>query len=331
MKKRILSGMRPTGKLHIGHWFGALENWVKLQDEYECFYMVADYHALTTPTDVKKIQQNIIEMVADWLACGLNPKKSVLFLQSQVPEHAELSLLLGMTTPLSWLMRCPTFKEQVKNYPDYVNFGLLGYPVLQAADIVIYKANAVPIGEDQLPHLELTREIVRKFNHQFNYSFPEPKPILSPTPKIMGLNRPEEKMSKSFGEQNYIALSDSPNQIREKIKKAVTDIGPQSMVYSPQKMSPGVKNLFELMKLFSPKETYSYFLDLYQKKTIKYVELKKVLAEDIIKYLEPIRKKREKIIKKPTEIKKILEKGAKTARPIAQETIKEVKKVMGLI
>jgi len=326
MKKRVLSGNRPTGKLHIGHLLGPLQNWVALQEKYECFYFVADIHALTTlePQKTKEIKKNTLEMVADWLAVGIDPKKTTLFIQSRVPEHTELAMLLGMVTPLSWLLRCPTFKEQAKEHPDNVNFGLLGYPVLQAADIALYKAEIVPVGQDQVPHVEMAREVIRAFNRKFGQTFKEPQALLSQHPKIMGLDRPREKMSKSFGPSNCLYLADSPATIKEKIKRAVTDLGPS------QKMSPGVKNLFYLLEIFAPPQTTNYFKERYKKGTLKYIELKEVLASEIARYLAPIREKREAIIKKPKLIEEILEEGSQKARQIAQKTLKEVKEKMGL-
>lgn len=324
MQKRIVSGMRPTGKMHIGNLFGALKNWVKLQDTYECFFMVADYHSLTTPTDISKIRTNTLDMVIDWLATGIDPKKSTIFIQSQVPQHAELALLLGMFTPLGRLLRCPTYKEQIREYPDFQNYGLLGYPVLQAADILIYKATGVPVGEDQRAHVEIAREIARIFNHKFGKTFVEPQTLLSETPKIMGLNRPTEKMSKSFGEENCIYLTDSPEVISKKIKKAVTDIGPSN------KMSAGVANLFQLMQLFSDSKTLEEFKIRYKNGTIKYQEMKEVLANDIANQLKPIREKRTKLQQKTDYIYKILEEGRIKASKIAQETVKEVKEKLGL-
>lgn len=325
--KRVLSGDRPTGNLHIGHLLGKLQNWIKLQKEYDCFYFIADYHALTTmtPPESKKIPQNTIEMVADWLACGIDPKKSTLFIQSKVPQHLELGWLLAMVTPISWLLRCPTFKEQARLYPENVNYGLLGYPVLQAADILIYKANYVPVGKDQIPHVEMTREIARTFNQRYGKTFPLPEVLLSKIPKVMGLDRPKEKMSKSFGPQNYLALSDSPKLIREKIQKAVTDLGP-----TKEKISPGVKNLFRLLEIFSERKTYLYFKNLYKKKEIKYLDLKEVLAKDLVKKLAPIREKREKLLRQPKDIEEILEEGSKKAQRFAQKTLSEVKEKMGL-
>lgn len=327
MQKRVLSGMRPTGNLHIGHLLGPLQKWVELQEKYQCFYFVADLHALTSlsPQNMQKIQENTYSMVLDWLACGIDPQKSIIFRQSAIAEHAELALLLGMITPLPWLLRCPTFKEQVQNQPKNVNYGLLGYPVLQTADIILYKGEVVPVGEDQLPHLELARKIANTFNKKFGQTFPLPQPLLSKYPKIMGLDKPTQKMSKSFGPQNYIALSDDPKTIKEKIKKAVTDIGPQE-----KEMSPGVANLFTLLEFFADKKTNDYFHNLYQKGQLKYAELKEVLAENIIEKLTPIREKRKEYEKNPRLIKEIVEQGTKKAKEIAQKTLLEVKEKMGL-
>lgn len=335
MAKKVFSGMRPTGNLHIGHLLGPLQKWQEFQKKYECFYFVADLHALTTlaPLKTKLLKENTLNMITDWLACGIDPDKSIIFRQSEIPEHSELALLLGMITPISWLLRCPTFKEQAKLQPKNVNYGLLGYPVLQAADIFLYKAEIVPVGQDQIPHLEMAKEIARIFNQKFGKTFPLPQPLLSKYPKLMGLDRPTEKMSKSFGPQNYIALSDEPKIILEKIKKAVTDIGPQKI--QPDKvilagMSPGVKNLFFLLEAFSDEKTYQYFEGLYKRGSLKYVELKETLAKNIAEKLTPIREKRKEIEKRKNYVKEILEEGTKKAQKIAQQTLLEVKEKMGL-
>ncbi len=327
MKKRVLSGMRPTGKLHIGHWLGTLEKWVSMQKDYECFFMVADLHALTTPTDTDKIKENIHQMVIDWLASGIDVKKSTVFVQSQVPEHAELALLLGMNTPVGWLMRCPTYKEQIRNYPNYQNFGLLGYPVLQAADIAMYKATHVPVGEDQVAHLELTRQIVKKFNSRFGNTFPVPQAVLSPAPKIMGLDRPNNKMSKSFGSQNYIALSDSPEEIKKKLAVAVTDPARK------RKTDPGDPkkcNLYSLHQLFSLNKELKKIEAGCESASIGCLDCKIILTKNIADYFADFRKKRKELEKKPKYIKKILDEGYNKASQIAQKTTSEVKKKMGL-
>src|SRR5210317_532890 len=221
-KKRILSGMRPTGPLHLGNLLGALANWVKLQDEYECFYFIADWHALTSDyEDTAQVHAYTREIIIDWLSAGLTPEKSTLFVQSQIKEHAELFLILGMITPVPWLERNPTYKEQVTQISnkDLSNFGFLGYPILQAADIIMYKPYGVPVGVDQAPHVEITREIARRFNHFYGNVFPEPKVILTETPKILGIDR--RKMSKSY--DNAIFLSDSPKEISAKVARMITD------------------------------------------------------------------------------------------------------------
>ena len=221
LNKRILSGMRPTGKLHLGHYVGALENWVRLQDEYESFHLIADYHVLTTGLDTKDVYQNSIEMLIDWLACGLNPVKSPMFRQSQIKQHAELNLIFGMLISVNRLERNPTLKDQVRALNiDQVIYGHLGYPVLQAADILLYKGNAVPVGEDQVPHVEISREIARRFNNQYGDVFPEPEALLTKFSRLSGLDG-NAKMSKSLG--NTILLSDEPEIVKGRLKKAVTD------------------------------------------------------------------------------------------------------------
>ena len=249
-KKRILSGMRPTGPLHMGNLLGALANWVKLQDEYDCFYFIADWHALTSDyEDTARVKDYTKEIIIDWLSAGLTPEKSTLFVQSQIKEHAELFLILGMITPVPWLERNPTYKEQITEISnkDLSNFGFLGYPILQAADIIMYKPYGVPVGVDQAPHVEITREIARRFNHIYGNVFPEPELILTETPKILGMDR--RKMSKSYG--NAIFLSDAPEQIREKVSRMITD--PQRARRSDPG-NPDVCNVFSFHKLYTPAE-----------------------------------------------------------------------------
>ena len=249
-KKRVLSGMQPSGLLHLGNHMGALENWRKLQDQYECYYFIADWHALTTNyADTSKIRTHVREMVIDWLAAGLDPEKSVLFQQSLVPEHAVLHLLLSMSTPLPWLERVPTYKEKMDQIQDREmnTYGFLGYPVLQAADILIYKAHFVPVGVDQLPHLELTREIGRRFDQLYGEIFPEPQPLMTEYPKLPGTDG--RKMSKTYG--NTINLSDSPEDITKKVMAMVTD---PARVRRNDPGNPDVCPLFSLDKIFAPKE-----------------------------------------------------------------------------
>lgn len=326
MKKRILSGMRPTGPLHIGHLVGALDNWVKLQDEYECFFMVANWHALMSEyANPGTIKENLIDNVIDWLACGISPKKSTIFIQSQVKEHLELYMVFSVITPLGWLERCPTYKEQLREVTnrDLNTYGFLGYPVLQAADIMLYKAEAVPVGEDQLPHLELTREIVRRFNSLYKKNiFPEPAAVLAKTPRILGLDG--RKMSKSYN--NFIAISEKPEAIRLKVQGMFTD--PQRIKLS----DPGhpqicnVHNYYALFALQREKEV----ADLCRNAKVGCTGCKKELAEVLIKFLEPIQKKRNELLKNKKQVSDILKQGAKRAQDLAEKTMSEVKDLLKL-
>jgi len=322
--KRVFSGTRPTGKLHLGNYLGALQNYVKLQDEYECVYSIVDLHALTTLTDTKDLQQNINEMALDWLAAGIDPERSIVFVQSHVPEVAELHLLLSMVTPLSWLLRVPTFKEKAKQQPDNVNYGLVGYPVLMTADIILYKAEVVPVGEDQLPHLELAREIVRRFNTLLGPTFPEPEAKLTPFPMVIGLDG-KEKMSKSLN--NYLEISASPDEIVAKIKTAVTDPARQ---FRKDKGHPQVCNVFRFHQYFYP----SQVADIAQKcanAQIGCVDCKMMLAREVVNVLEPFRQKRAQLAARPDYIRDVLADGAKRAKVIAEQTLNEAKQRMGLL
>lgn len=325
MKKRILSGMRPTGKLHIGHILGALNNWVKLQDEYQCFYMVADLHALTSDyANTAKIQENIREMVIDWLACGLDPEKSTLLVQSRIPEHSELQLIFSMVTPLSWLENCPTYKEQLHQIQDkeLSTYGFLGYPVLQAADILIYKAAAVPVGEDQLPHLEITREIARRFNHYYGPVLPEPQHLLTSVPRLPGIDG--RKMSKSYNNAIYIA--DAPEEIRQKVMKLVTD---PARIHPTDKGHPELSLVFAYHKVFSANQIEDIAGKCREGKR-GCVACKKILYENIISYLAPIQQKRKELETKVDYIDDILTKGTVVAQNCACATMAEVKKAVGL-
>ena len=324
--RRILSGMRPTGPLHIGHLFGALKNWSSLQDKYDCFFMIADWHALMSEYEnPANIQENIIECAIDWFSCGIDYKKSTVFTQSHVPEHLELAMIFSDLTPLAWLERCPTYKEQLsqQNTRDLATYGFLGYPVLQAADILLYKAEVVPVGEDQLAHLELTREIVRRFNHLYKKdALPEPEALLTKTPRILGLDN--RKMSKTFA--NFIALSDSPDAIRKKVMSMITD--PQR-IKRPDPGRPEVCNVYSYYKIFKP----GIVSQVYKQCTtaeIGCTDNKKRLAEIIIEHLEPIRNERKKYSGDKGQIKKILDDGAKKAKDIATDTMKQVRKLTGL-
>jgi len=320
-KKRILSGMRPTGPLHLGNLHGALINWVKMQKEYDCFFFIADWHALTSDYEkTGSISKNIRDMIVDWLSVDLSPEKSTLFIQSHVKEHAELFLILSMITPVPWLERNPTYKDQIVQLSnkDLSTFGFLGYPVLQAADIIMYKPFGVPVGIDQVPHVEITREIARRFNFLYGDVFPEPEAVLTQTPKILGIDR--RKMSKSYN--NAIYLSDSPDVLADKVSGMITD--PQRA----RKKDPGnpdVCNVFDFHKIYTEKETIDQIDKECRVADIGCVECKKIMAQNLIKALEPVRKKREYYLSRPELVDEIIKDGIQKARNVAQQTMKEVR------
>ncbi|HEY56364.1 MAG TPA: tryptophan--tRNA ligase [Dehalococcoidia bacterium] len=324
MKRRIFSGARPTGRLHLGNYLGALQNWVNLQSNYDCIYCVVDIHALTTMEDTSSLQKNIHDMVLDWLAAGLDPRKSILFVQSHVPEVTELHTLLSMVTPLSWLLRVPTFKEKVKLQPQNVNYGLVGYPVLQTADIVLYKADTVPVGEDQLPHLELAREIVRRFNNLFGETFPEPEAKLTSFPLVLGLDG-KEKMSKQMGNDIELALSDEETLAR--VMEAVTD---PARRYRDDPGHPEVCNVFRLHGYFSP-FAQEELAENCRAAKIGCVDCKQKLAQEINTTLKAFRERRAVLAAKPQYVKDVLNDGASRARVTARETMREVKQKVGLL
>ncbi|MBU0544299.1 MAG: tryptophan--tRNA ligase [Proteobacteria bacterium] len=320
-KKRILSGMRPTGPLHLGNLHGALLNWIQMQEEYECFYFIADWHALTSDYEnTSMISEYTREMIIDWLSAGLSPDKSTMFIQSRIKEHAELFLILSMITPVPWLERNPTYKDQIVQLSnkDLSTFGFLGYPVLQAADIIMYKPSGVPVGIDQVPHVEITREIARRFNYLYGNVFPEPEAILTKTPKILGLDR--RKMSKSYN--NAIFLSDKPDVISSKVSIMITD--PQRA----RKTDPGdpdVCNVFEFHKIYTDKETINDIIPKCRTAKIGCVECKKIMAKSLSKSLEPIREKREYYEAHPDLVDEIIADGILKARKVAEKTMKEVR------
>lgn len=320
MKKRVVSGNRPTGKLHIGHYHGALKNWIELQDKYDCFFFVADWHALTTKYDeTKNLRKDVEEMVIDWISAGLNPSKCTIYRQSDVPEVAELSLYFSMITPISWLERCPTYKEMINeiNYKDISTHGFLGYPILQVADIVLYHGELVPVGEDQLPHLELGREIVRRFNHFYGQYFPEPQAILSPAKRVLGTDG--RKMSKSYG--NAINLSDSPEEILKKVQMMITD---PARIKRTDLGHPDVCLVHGLHKIYS--DDVDKITEGCKAGEIGCVECKKLLAERINESLADFRKRRVELEGDSDKVWDILREGAKKVKPIAQETLNEVRK-----
>jgi len=321
VKKRILSGMRPTGPLHLGNLHGALANWKKMQNEYECFFFIADWHALTSDYDATgQIRSYIMEIFKDWLSVGLSPEKCTLFIQSHVKEHAELFLLLSMITPLPWLERNPTYKEQIAELKnkDLSTFGFLGYPVLQAADIIMYKANGVPVGIDQAPHVELTREIARRFNYFYGNVFPIPETILTETPKILGIDR--RKMSKSYN--NAIFLSEPPEQIKKKVARMITD---PHRARRTDRGNPDVCNVFSFHRIYSDSDTVKQIDRECRKAQIGCVECKQQMARNLIKALEPIREKRSYYDAHPDAVRAIIEKGTRRARSVARQTMEEVR------
>jgi len=320
-KKRILSGMRPTGKLHLGHLVGALANWTKLQEEYDCLFMVADWHALMSEYEnPDALSANMLDNVIDWLSCGIDPEKSVIFVQSQVPEHLELYFILSLITPLGLLERCPTYKEQLRQVVnrDLSTYAFLGYPVLQAADILLYKADSVPVGEDQLPHLELTRQIVRKFNHLYKTTcFTEPQALLTQTTRLLGLDG--RKMSKSYN--NYIALTDAPEAILKKVQGMFTD---PERIRVADCGHPDKCMVFSYYLAFSP-ELKHQIHQRCQEAKIGCTECKKELAVLLANLLAPIQEKRQVLEKDKKKIQEILSVGKQKASRLAKETISQVR------
>lgn len=318
MKKRVLSGMRPTGRLHLGNYHGALENWVKMQDAYECFFFIADWHALTTDyDDTSSIKENRVEIMLDWLAAGLDPAKSTLFVQSWVKQHAELFLLLSMITPVPWLERVPTYKDQISqlNHKDLTTYGFLGYPLLQAADIIIYRPQLVPVGIDQVPHVEITREVARRFNFIFKHEvFPEPDALLTKTPKILGLDR--RKMSKSYG--NTIMLSDSEKEIMTKVSQMITD--PERI----KKTDPGhpeICNVFDFHKIYSTQAEVCEIETACRQGEIGCVACKKQVAGKLNAHLAPIRERRAYYAANLNLVEEIMRAGSDKTRAEAEETM----------
>jgi tryptophanyl-tRNA synthetase len=328
-RKRVLSGMRSTGKLHLGNYVGALQNWVRMQDQYECFFFIADWHALTTDyADTSKVKENSLEVLLDWLAAGLDPDRSTLFIQSHIPLHAELHLLFSMITPLGWLERVPTYKEQRENITekDLTTYGFLGYPVLQAADILIYKGNFVPVGEDQVPHVELTREIARRFNQFYGKPtpvLPEPQPLLTPTPKLPGTDG--RKMSKSYG--NTILLTDAEPVVRQKLKTMVTD---PARVRRTDPGNPDLCPVGDLHKIFSSQETMAKINEGCRSAGIGCIECKDWAADALLKVLLPIQERRKKYEENPRLAWDILMTGTAKAAKVAEATMKEVRSAMGM-
>jgi len=325
--KRIFSGVRPTGELHIGNYLGAIRQWVELQEKAECIFCIVDLHAITTPYKTKELQKNILELSVAYLAGGLNPEKCVFFVQSQVKEHSELAWLLGTITPVAEVQRMTQYKEKSKKHSKYINAGLLNYPILMAADILLYQTDLVPVGIDQQQHVELARTIARKFNQKFGKTFKEPNTLLPKIgAKIMSLENPRKKMSKSDGPKSYIGLFDKPNEIQKKIMKATTDTG-KKIIYNPQK-KPGISNLLTIHSLFSGKLIKKLESDFKDK---GYAQFKKSLIKVLVNSLDPFRRKRKELLVREVYVKEVLKQGRNRAQTIASFTLKEVRKKMGLV
>jgi tryptophanyl-tRNA synthetase len=324
-RERVLSGMRPTGKIHLGNYLGALENWVALQQDYECFYFVANWHALTTdPANSVEAPDNTIEMAADWLGAGLDPARSTIFVQSLVPEHAELHLLFSMVSPVGWLERVPTYKEMVEQLGlESPSYGLLGYPLLQAADILMYKPQWVPVGQDQVPHIELTREVARRFNNTWKPVFPEPQAKLTEIPKVPGTDG--RKMSKSY--DNAIYLSDPPEVVTQKIRPMVTD---PARKRRSDPGNPDVCPVFDLHRIFTPVAPREACAEGCRTAGIGCLDCKAVLLEHLLPPLARIRDRRQHYAERPADLVEVLREGSRRARAVAGETMDDVRAVVRL-
>ncbi len=325
---RVFSGIQPTGLVHLGNYVGALRQWVELQEQYESYFCIVDLHAITVPYEPEGFQQRVLEAAAANLAAGIDPRRSVLFVQSHVPEHTELMWLLTTITPVGQLERMTQYKEKARRSRHGVMAGLLNYPVLQAADVLLYKATLVPVGEDQVQHVELMRDLAERFNKLFGQTFPLPEVRLTRGARIMALNDPTKKMSKSVP-GSYIALTDDPEEIRRKVRAAVTDPGPPQRGARLEDASPGVANLFTLLEVFAP-DAVPHFAEAYTEGTIRYSELKQVLADALVEVLAPIRERYHQLVSHPDEVWDVLREGAARARPVAQATMDEVRRRMGL-
>lgn len=325
MKKRLFSGIQPSGDVHIGNYLGAIKNWVQMIDQYDCIFCIVDYHAITIEYNPKEMQRRIFNAAAVNIAAGLDPDRCIIFVQSYVPEHTELAWILNTVTPMGHLERMTQFKDKSKQHRENINAGLFTYPVLQAADILLYHGEAVPVGEDQVQHIELAREIARKFNMRYGETFPDPVEILSDAPRIMGLDG-KTKMSKSLG--NYLSLVETPESIWKKLSTAVTD---ENRKRRADPGNPDICNLFTLHKYFSTKEQIDRINRVCRTAEIGCIECKKILSDNIIEALSPIRMRYEQLISDPDYLAGILHAGAKKCRDIAVSTMTDVKKKMGLL
>ena len=326
---RVFSGIQPTGVIHVGNYVGAIRQWAELQRDYESYFCIVDMHAITEPYEPSEFPQRVLDVAAANVAAGIDPAQSVLFVQSHVPGHCELMWLLNVITPAGQLERMTQYKEKARQFKKTgVMAGLLNYPVLQAADVLLYKASLVPVGEDQIQHVELMRDIAERFNKTFGDTFPLPEVRLTKGARIVSLTDPTKKMSKSIP-GSYIALVEDPEDIRKKVRSAVTDPGPPAMGAKLDDASPGVANLFTLLEAFAP-DRYPEFVDAYQAGTIRYSEMKQVLADAMVDRFAPVRQRYQQLTRNPDEVRDILADGARRARPVAQATMEEVRKKMGL-
>ena len=322
---RLLSGIQPTGELHLGNYLGAIKNWVDVQNDYQCYFFIADLHAITVKYDPSKYQSNILSLVADLLACGIDPNKSIIFPQSKIAAHSELCWLLTTMVPIAELQRMTQFKDKSRQNVSNINAGLLLYPVLQAADILLYRPAVVPVGEDQLQHLELTNVIVKKFNNTFGKYFYAVNPLVTRSARLRSLADPTKKMSKSLGPTHCISLQDRPDVIRKKVMKAVTDTE-----VSGSNMSAGVMNLFNILEALNPNVGKQLKTD-FNNKSLSYAVLKKEVAEAIVSLLEPMQKRRAEIISDKAELHRVLDSGVEKASQMANQTLLDVKRMMGLV
>jgi tryptophanyl-tRNA synthetase len=331
-RKRVLSCIQPTGEIHLGNFFGAIRNWVQIQDQYDCVYGVVDLHAMTMPYDPKQLRENTVQMFIDLLACGIDPEKSVMFVQSLVPQHAELTWIFSCVTSYGELSRMTQFKDksdqlETGSNSAFISAGLFTYPVLMAADILLYRANYVPVGKDQEQHLELSRNVAVRFNKQFGAYFPEPKPLFTEVPKLMSLADPTKKMSKSLGEKHYIGVFESEESIRKKVKSAVTDTGGQPS----GEMSPGVANLFTIIKACGHLDAWNNLKEEHNCGTLKYKDLKEIAAESLVQALRPYRERRAELNSQREKIQAQIREWSAVARTYAEGTLNDVKDLTGLI
>ncbi|MCB0516667.1 MAG: tryptophan--tRNA ligase [Chitinophagales bacterium] len=324
----VLSAIQPTGEIHLGNYFGAIKNWVDLQEKYRCVYGVVDLHAMTVPYDPKTLKENTLDMLVGIMAAGVNPEKCILFIQSLVPEHTELTWYFNCLTSFGELSRQTQFKDksekQTEDGNEFISSGLFTYPVLQAADILVYNARYVPVGQDQQQHLELSRNIAERFNHRFGNFFNLPEGLFTPTPKLLSLADPTKKMSKSLGEKHYIGLFEAEDSVRKKVKRAVTDTGETS-----EEMSAGVKNLFQLLKACEHQQDHDSLMNDYHNGTLMYGKLKEAVAEALVALTQGMRQRKAELLENKTVLEKTIHESSKAARAIAQQNIAKIRKMIG--